>query len=119
TGTCASRIEIACNDYDPYFCGDGEAVASFTATAGVTNRILAAGINGASGTLTIKVQRAPVTNDECTGAIMLTEGVSLTTNTTQATSLGDGTPSCRTDAGRGVWFTYTPTFSGVAVVSTC
>src|SRR5438445_408884 len=62
---------------------------------------------------------ASPTNDLCPNAIALTEGVLVTTNTTQATSVGDGAPSCRNDASRGVWFTYTPNFNGVAVVSTC
>jgi len=57
-------------------------------------------------------------NDDCSGAIALTENVYYAQNTANATD--DGYSTClgriRT---KGVWFTYTPARSGTATVDTC
>jgi hypothetical protein len=58
-------------------------------------------------------------NDQCAGAVALTPGVLVISNTANATSTGDPTPTCRTGFGKGVWFKYTPTGTGPVLVSTC
>src|SRR5438552_1041226 len=52
-------------------------------------------------------------NDECTGAIAMTEGVTHTMSTANATTTGDEGYT------KGVWFTYTPSFSGLVLVRIC
>ncbi len=58
-------------------------------------------------------------NDTCAGAIALTPGIVYSMDTTGATSTGDPKPSCETNFGNGVWFTFTPSTSGFIIISTC
>ena len=58
-------------------------------------------------------------NDQCTGAIALSTGVTRTDNTANATSTGDPTPTCVSNFGKGVWYTFTPTTNGTVTISTC
>ena len=58
-------------------------------------------------------------NDQCTGAIGLSAGVTRTDNTANATSTGDPTPTCVSDFGKGVWYTFTPTTNATVTISTC
>jgi hypothetical protein len=60
-----------------------------------------------------------VANDQCSGAIALSSGVTYTMDTTRATSTSDLTPTCQGNFGKGVWFKYTPTGTGPVLVSTC
>ena len=67
------------------------------------------------------IQTAPFVpaNDLCAGAVALTNGVSFTMNTANATSTGDPTPGCAAKFGKGVWFIYTAPASGDVIASTC
>jgi HYR domain/Immunoglobulin domain/Immune inhibitor A-like, MAM domain len=58
-------------------------------------------------------------NDNCTGAIALSSGQTVTIDTSGATATGDLLPTCQSSFGKGVWFTYTPTTDGPITVSTC
>ena len=58
-------------------------------------------------------------NDQCSGAIALSNGGSAAMNTATATSTGDPTPSCGYAVGKGVWYKMTPTSSGTVTVNTC
>jgi murein DD-endopeptidase MepM/ murein hydrolase activator NlpD len=58
-------------------------------------------------------------NDQCSGAIALSVGVARSDSTGNATSAGDSTPTCQTNFGKGVWYTFTPATSGTVAVSTC
>jgi hypothetical protein len=61
---------------------------------------------------------ATVVNDDCSGAIALTENVYFGVNTDGATD--DGLSSCLgTNRSKGVWFTYTPIQTSTAIVDTC
>ncbi len=60
---------------------------------------------------------AQPSNDLCSGAIALTDGVAYSQNTVGATSLGDPSP-CGA-LGNGVWFTFTPAVSGQLNIGTC
>lgn len=58
----------------------------------------------------------PPTNDTCAGAIALSNGVTYFQNTLSAT--GDLVSGCN-GVSNGVWFTFTPDFSGNIEISTC
>src|SRR5437867_4250006 len=58
-------------------------------------------------------------NDECAGATALANGVTVTMNTASATSTNDPLTICNASADKGVWFTFTPSTSGVVSVRTC
>ena len=46
-------------------------------------------------------------------------GVLYRMNTANATETGDPTPLCQTNFGKGVWYAYTPPFSGTVSIRTC
>ena len=50
----------------------------------------------------------PPANDVCTGAVVLTSGLTATQDITHATELGDATDSCGVNISHGVWYTVTP-----------
>jgi subtilase family serine protease len=122
TGSCASLTAVACNDDG---CGV-QSTTDFAATAGVNYLIFAGGFADFSGTLRIVAGGTggggtvtPPSNDLCASAAPLTNGVTVTVNTATATSTGDPTPTCGTDPGKGVWFTFVPTVNGNLTISTC
>ncbi len=115
TGGCGSLTQIACNDDNGPSCSGVQASVSFTGTTGVTYHILAAGYAGASGTLNV---RALLPNDSCAGAIPLSPDVTVTEDTTTASSTNDA-PTCRSNSGAGVWFSFTPAVSEPVLVATC
>src|SRR5439155_23301757 len=55
----------------------------------------------------------------CSAAIAMTAGKTYKINTANATSTGDPTPGCQGSFGKGVWYTFTPSASGMVTVSTC
>jgi hypothetical protein len=58
-------------------------------------------------------------NDQCSGAMALSNGVANTLDTANATSTGDPTPSCGYGGGKGVWYKVSPVNSGTITVNTC
>jgi hypothetical protein len=60
----------------------------------------------------------PLSNDPCSGAIALTNGVLYTVSTVTATSTGDPLVPCG-PLQKGVWFTYTPSGHQEITISTC
>jgi hypothetical protein len=60
--------------------------------------------------------RVPPVSDFCSNAVVLADGVTYSTNTFGAT---DDASSCAGTTTRGVWFTFTPSQSGLATVDTC
>ena len=61
----------------------------------------------------------PPANDQCAGAIALTDSTPYSMNTGSATSTGDPIPICGSGVSNGVWFTFTPSMSGVVSIYTC
>ena len=61
----------------------------------------------------------PPSNDHCAEAIALPSCAPYSMSTMGATSAGDPVPTCRTNFGKGVWFTYTPASDGPVKISTC
>ncbi|HYV26755.1 MAG TPA: hypothetical protein VFA77_04445, partial [Candidatus Eisenbacteria bacterium] len=125
-GDCAVRVQLACGYSDPSFCGVGDAshIAAFVGKAATTYHILAGGYQfssgGADGTLRIVATGPRVVNDECIGAVPLTNGVPYMMSTASATTAGDTQPQqCWSGFQKGVWFSYTPSTDGLVVVSTC
>src|SRR5262249_6399833 len=58
-------------------------------------------------------------NDRCSGAIALQNGVMRVDSTAYATSTGDPAPTCVSSFGNGLWYTVTPTANGTLTLSTC
>lgn len=116
SGVCGSFTGTLCNDDSS--CGSA---ISFTATANNTYYIYAGGYGGASGTLQISASwtvDAP-SNDFCSGAISIGNGVTKTVNTATATTTADGAPVCGYNVGKGVWYKITPNVTGIATINTC
>ncbi len=121
-GDCDSLTPLtgACNDLGGPACGGVQASLRFAATSGLTYWILAGGYADARGMLNILVTLTPaLPNDQCAGAITLQPDMPFEMNTAYATETGDPTPTCATEPGGGVWFTFTPAMNGVVKISTC
>ena len=67
----------------------------------------------------LTVIEPPPANDQFAEAIILTDGMLHEMDTAAATSTGDPIPTCQTNFGKGVWFTYTPSVDGEVMVSSC
>jgi len=119
TGSCGaltSPLDSCNNGFGPA-CSSNRASVVFEGAAGVTYHILAGGNSGATGNLQIQATlSSPLPNDDCDGAIALTNGVAYVENTANATSSGD--PPYWYD-NKGVWFSFTPSTDGVVSVGTC
>lgn len=121
TNSCGSLGRLTCGDYDSGFCVNRQ-TAVFSGKAGSTYHILTGGdsrVIGGSGTLRITVTGVRVPNDECAGAIALTNTLAYVMSTTNATATNDTQGLSCDYVDKGVWFTYAPTADGVLVVDTC
>jgi plastocyanin len=74
--------------------------------------------DGFTGTVVVSSAPPPPANDQCSSAIAMTAGTVYSVSTAAATGTGDPAASCAT-LGKGVWYTYTPTASGLITISTC
>jgi hypothetical protein len=102
TGGCDGLTCLTGNDDA---CELGSTIV-FAATAGTTYLVLVQGYNGLTGTFTLGVSCAPITNDVCVGAIPLACGDTLSGSTIAATP--DGAPECGTSvSAAGVWYRFT------------
>jgi hypothetical protein len=105
---------------NPFNCSGNQAGLSFIAPTDLTYYILASGVGSAAfGTLEITANLPPPTNDMCSAAIAMTNGIVYTATNFYATSIGDPIPSCVPNFGRGIWYSYTPTVNGLVGVTTC
>lgn len=103
SGTCASLVCVAGNDD---FCGVQSQV-SFMATLGTTYYVLVTGFGTSSGAFTLTMScAAAVANDDCTGALPLGCGATVTGTTVGATV--DAVPTCVTslNTAPGVWYSF-------------
>jgi hypothetical protein len=134
--TCGSDFETAFNVYTgacnslTYYtggatafatpCPSNRANAEFPVLPGVTYYIdVGSSQTSLGGNLSIVATMPPPTNDACAGAIALFNGSTYRMNTANATDVGDPTPLCQTNFGKGVWFTYSPPITGTVSISTC
>lgn len=97
-------------------------VAGFTSSGGWISGGWDTSYSGGVDGFVVKIRdvlsEAPP-NDQCVGATAMTMGVNYTVNTAGASAIGDPSPACVTSSGKGVWYTLTPTISGVITISTC
>ena len=118
SGACGALTALGCNDD---FCGLQSSV-SFPCVAGTNYLICAGGWGGQGGNLKIRsysvCSSGPPANDTCGGATYLPDSQGYTALNT-ACAMDDINLPCIGTMYRGVWFTYTPTVSGTAVVDTC
>ncbi len=117
TNACGSLTEVGCNDQ-----AGGQSTSQLTnvVTANTAYHILAGGWGSQAGTLVLHLSfvEGPPANDQCAGAIVITNSpYSNTQSTFKATSTNDPTPDC-TPLGKGVWYQYTPNVTGAMVVDT-
>ncbi|MCL4786054.1 MAG: peptidoglycan DD-metalloendopeptidase family protein [Verrucomicrobia bacterium] len=119
TGSCGLLTQTTCGYTDGGFCSNYQMV-SFVGQAGVTYYLRAGSYwGGESGTVRITATGKRVGNDDCAGAIALTNGLAYQMSTLSATITGDGAESCSGGFDKGVWFTYTAPANGPVVVDTC
>ena len=134
TGTCSNLQLLACN-------GDGSGLPGcqiyysrledIPVLGGETYTIRIGGygeLSMGSGTLTLIYNGdlpEPPVNDECAGAIALSEGIN-SFDSTEATTGSDPVPDPTECSGTGfggvnndIWFTYTPDVDGTLEVHTC
>lgn len=116
-GACGSLVEIACNDDScgllsevgfPVNTGESYfiAVGGFTNTSGVSSE----------GNFTLDLSCGPITDDDCLGAVPITEGLTSSSNIGYTT--GPTVGSCAS-MGSDVWYEYTASGSGTLLVSFC
>jgi hypothetical protein len=118
---CPASNLVACND-DATGCGLTSR-AEFSVTSGTTYYVRVGGYSGpGTGTVTVGYMVAPP-NDECSGAVTVTNGVTPF-DTTSATTSFPGLPAQCDEGfglafGKDVWFKYVATCSQTVTVSTC
>jgi hypothetical protein len=121
TGTCLSLEQFACDDD-----GGGDLTSSLTipASEGSTYYVLAGGYNSQVGQLMLQADFVPgslggVVHDVCTSAVAIASvPFSDLLDTGAATTAGDPDPSCVSQMGKGVWYTFTPPAYGWLKVDT-
>jgi hypothetical protein len=118
-GTCASPVSLACNNND---CGFRSALL-VPVSAGTTYllRVASTGLSVLNeGTFDLNVTcLPPAANDECAAALPISEGTTTGLSNVGATNSLGAPAFCAPVAGSDVWFAYTPSCTGTAVVQTC
>jgi uncharacterized delta-60 repeat protein len=99
-----------------YFISTAQTNQAGNYTVVVTNTIGA--VTSSIAALTVFAPQAPA-NDACSGAVEMTADTTYFVDTTAATETDDPTPGCASSFGRGVWYAFTPSISGVVTISTC
>ena len=109
SGACGSLSEIACGDDDIIIVGE----------AGATYYIQAGGYSSTGGMLRVTATSVNTpANDQCSGAVTLSDGVPHAVNTINASSIGDPSPLCQDNFGKGVWYKIVPLVKGGISVDT-
>ena len=114
SGSCASPVEVACNDDINIL--DTHSRVSTNLTAGTTYLVRIAGYGGSTGTYTLNVS-APITapsNDVCATATVVT-ALPFTDNPNNTGATNDLDVSCNdttaTATNRGIWYSFTASTS--------
>ncbi|PWU21560.1 MAG: hypothetical protein C5B50_01450 [Verrucomicrobia bacterium] len=124
TGVCTNLTQVACNDDTGGSCGL-QSTITFTGTAGVPYYLRVSGFGGASGLFQLNIigTTVPPPNDQCANAIVVQVGSPAACGTTVcATPSAFGTipiPCGSSLFSRDVWYKWTPTCTGQAVIDTC
>ena len=113
SGTCQGLTEVLCVDDA---CGLASELV-FSVTQGQTYYIAVGGFDGAQGNFALDVSCGTTTNnDECAGAVPITEGVTSGSTFGATTSPVSGTCAFM---GSDVWYAYTASCNETATVSFC
>jgi len=101
-------------------CGD-DARVHLAVASGTTYRIAVAGASGTSGTFTLGWSLAPVAaNDSFASSTVITGSTGSVGGDSTAATIEPGEPDPRTPpVSHTLWYSYTPTTSGVLTVDTC
>jgi hypothetical protein len=111
--------QVVCND--DFASPQRWSRVTFNAAANTTYRVRVSGFSGATGNFVLNSSRPGIANDNCANAIAIGNGVS---NFTTCGASTDGQPDDECTAfgfnqiDNDVWFRYTATCSGRAVIST-
>ncbi len=118
-----SGFELACSDNCEIGCGEGfgsSRIDRFFVTAGQPVLVRVASVyppdSSAVGSLTIAPSAPGPSNDSCDSPAVAFEGENIFDSSTATTDFG---VSCAPASSRDVWFSYTPTFTGDARITTC
>jgi hypothetical protein len=99
-------------------CNSKDSEVEFIATAGTTYRIAVDGKGGSEGPFGL-VLRGPAPNDEFGNAETLESGAFVPGTTELATKQGGEPNHAGNAGGHSVWYSWTPSSSGEAFISTC
>lgn len=116
-GSCGGSF-AGCNDNG---CAAGTASSiTLSVSAGVAYFIRAGGTAGMTGTATLTIALVqPPSNDECTTAVVVQDGVTPFTSAGATTSLPPLPVTCALLFGNDIWYEYSASCTGVMRVSTC
>ena len=113
SGSCYSANEVGCGGDD---CAQSPEVV-FPVVGGQTYLIAVGGVGGDQGDFTLSLQCSPLPpNDECTGAIPISEGIQVGSNAGATTSPVTG--ACG-PIGNDVWYSYQATSTGTLTAGFC
>jgi hypothetical protein len=129
TGCGSGNTQISCNDdttTGPCAGAGSTSFLSLNLTAGQSIRVRIAGYFAATGAFNIRSTFTPVTpppsNDDCTGAQLVGEGVT-SFNTLFATNSGPSETLCNSfgssQIGRDVWYRFVAPAAGTLMAETC
>ncbi|HET6205139.1 MAG TPA: hypothetical protein VFI25_20285 [Planctomycetota bacterium] len=116
SGTCAAPNLLACNDD---FCPGLRSQVSVPVSAGSVYLVRVGGNNGEVGTFALSISCSPATlpNDECAGAIPISDGLNPSGSNAGATT--SAPPWSCGNGGNDVWFSYAPTCTDSATFTFC
>jgi hypothetical protein len=109
---------------------NGTPIAGATTTSYSTNNVqgtdsgtlfscLVSNANGTAMSANAMLTVSAPANDLCSGAIVISSNpYSNSQSTTNASAIGDPSPSCGTSVGKGVWYAYTAPTNGLLEVDT-
>ena len=113
-GSCGSLISLDCKGSG---CPSFDPKATFPIVAGQTYYIAVGESSGGQGAFNVKLESFPLpSNDECTAAIPITDG--LTTGSNFGATTGAVTGSCGPMESE-VWYAYQATCSALLTASLC
>lgn len=116
SGSCGSMESLGCNVHTN-LCDETGSAVRFPCLEGETYLIWAGGFEGDAGVLEIRAFVVPP-NDECGGAIEISDGVYVMMNNAKAT--GTIITQCMgLPIHKGLWFSYTASQNGMLTIDTC
>jgi hypothetical protein len=120
SGSCTSLSCVAGNNNDTGCANSRQSTVSFPSTAGTTYYIYVTGVLGANGnfSLSIACTPPPIVNDNCSGALPIACGQTVSGSTTGAGVENVSFCGTSLSTAPGVWYTITGT-GGLITLTTC